>query len=94
VLAGTLVITLWHLLGRELVGPGSDRKLARTLVTYGVQSQVPALALILAYRSDLAGLYGPGAITLAKIATASSLAYWILATVQMAALHRTARWGC
>jgi O-antigen/teichoic acid export membrane protein len=223
VLASTLIVTLWRLLARELVGPASDRRLARTLVTYGLQSQVAALALILAYRSDLflvdnalgpsaagvysialtlseilrgvpetaqvlvlshamrgdladqaarvarqavvatmmgglsmmtisivlvpfvfgepyrgaisafaclvpgvmglavsysispllflegrirvsaggaiaalatlwlAGLYGPGAITLPKIATASSLAYWILAAVQMAALHRTAR---
>jgi O-antigen/teichoic acid export membrane protein len=53
VLAATLLVTVWRLRRRELAGPGWDASLTPTLVTYGLQSQMATLALILAYRSDL-----------------------------------------
>lgn len=37
------------------------------------------------------GLWGPGAISLTKVASASSLAYWVLAAIQIVHLHRCGR---
>jgi O-antigen/teichoic acid export membrane protein len=37
------------------------------------------------------GLYGPGSMSLAKIATASSVAYWVLAVIQIAYLRKQGR---